>query len=274
MPTPSVSDFNPRLVLKRKKLTVSYFRERLDDSTSFEMMQIPAGQFKMGSPSTEMGHDESEEPRHEVDIQEFWLGKYPVTQAEWTIVSQLPQVDIELKSHPAQFSGEKRPVESISWHEAVEYCKRLSNSSKRTYRLPTEAEWEYACRAGTATPFHFGETITSDLVNYRGTKTYNDGPKGECREETTDVGTFPPNAFGLHDMHGNVWEWCVDNWHENYKGALVDGQAWIEGGNNNLRVLRGGSWGDDPENCRSAYRGSYTPLVRDGSIGFRIVCEF
>lgn len=272
MPTPSVADFKPRLVLKRKKLTVSFFRECLDDSTSFEMMQIPAGHFKMGSPSTETGHDESEEPRHEVDIQEFWLGKFPVTQAEWTIVSQFPQVSIELKSHPALFSGEQRPVESISWHEAVEYCKRLSNYSKRTYRLPTEAEWEYACRAGTTTPFHFGETITSDLANYAGSETYGDGPKGEFREETTDVGTFPPNAYGLHDMHGNVLEWCADHWHDNYKGAPFYGQAWIEDGDDSKRVARGGSWFNYPANCRSACRYYITPAARDDSFGFRVVC--
>ena len=274
MPTHSAADFKPRLVMKRKKLTVSFFREHLDTSTSFEMMQVPAGHFKMGSPSTEIGHHGSEKPRHKVDIQEFWIGKYPVTQEEWAIVSRFPQVDIELKSHPARFSGKKRPVELISWHESVEYCKRLSYYSKRIYRLPIEAEWEYACRAGTTTPFHFGETTTSDLVNYRGTNTYGDGPEGKYRRETTDVGSFPPNAYGLHDMHGNVMEWCADHWHYNYEGAPFYGQAWLDGGDSYQRVVRGGSWNKSPAACRSASRLHFRPDSRNYLIGFRIVCEF
>ncbi|MFM6254295.1 MAG: formylglycine-generating enzyme family protein, partial [Dolichospermum sp.] len=122
---------------------------------------------------------------------------------------------------------DNRPVEFVSWHEAVEFCARLSRIENKVYRLPTEAEWEYACRAGTTTPFHFGETITTDLANYCGYYTYGDGSKGQYREKTTDVGSFPPNPFVLHDMHGNVWEWCQDDWHENYINAPDDGSAWI-----------------------------------------------
>lgn len=274
MPTPSVADFKPRLVTKRKKLTVVYFRERLDGSTSFEMMQVPAGHFKMGSPSTEIKRNENEGPQRTVDIQEFWMGKYPVTQEEWIIVSQFPPVDIELKSNPSHFKEGKRPVESISWHEAVEYCKRLSNHSNRTYRFPTESEWEYACRAGTMAPFHFGETVTTDLANYDGRTKYGEGPNGEYREQTSDVGNFPPNAFGLCDMHGNVWEWCADHWHNNYKGAYPDDRVWIESGSSKFRVIRGGGWNHSPEYCRSASRIGNTPTDRHSDIGFRVVCDF
>jgi formylglycine-generating enzyme required for sulfatase activity len=142
----------------------------------------------------------------------------------------------------------------------------------RTYRLPSEAEWEYSCRAGTTTPFHFGPTITTDLANYNGNYTYGAGPKGIYREETTEVGSFPPNVFGLYDVHGNVYEWCQDVWHDNYEGAPTDGSAWIEGGNQERRVCRGGSWFDGPRFCRSAYRLNVTPANRYYDIGFRVVC--
>jgi formylglycine-generating enzyme required for sulfatase activity len=141
----------------------------------------------------------------------------------------------------------------------------------RQYRLPTEAEWEYACRAGTTTPFHFGPTITSDLANYDGNYVYGDGPKGKFREETTGVGSFPPNALGLYDMHGNVWEWCQDHWHSNYEGAPTDGGAWLP--SSELRLLRGGSWLYYPELCRSAYRDYDFPDNRNCNIGFRVVCS-
>ena len=145
--------------------------------------------------------------------------------------------------------------------------------SGKTYSLPSEAEWEYACRAGTNTPFSFGETITTDLANYHGDYTYGSAPKGQYRKQTTDVGSFPANAFGLYDMHGNVWEWCQDTWHENYDGAPNYGSAWIdENGNNSLRMLRGGSWLNAPRYCRCAYR---VRGVRDDSnddfVGFRVV---
>ncbi|MFM6071877.1 MAG: formylglycine-generating enzyme family protein, partial [Dolichospermum sp.] len=167
-------------------------------------------------------------PQHEVTIKPFSMGKYPITQAQWQAVAALPQVNQELKPNPSRFKGAKRPVERVSWHDAVEFCARLSNHSQRPYRLPSEAEWEYACRAGTITPFHFGETITTELANYNGNNTYGDGPKGVYRGETTEVGSFKiANEFGLYDMHGNVWEWCQDDWHNNYEGAPTDGSAWI-----------------------------------------------
>ncbi|MFM7881761.1 MAG: formylglycine-generating enzyme family protein, partial [Microcystis panniformis] len=152
-------------------------------------------------------------------------------------------------------------VERVNWYQATEFCKRLSRETKREYRLPSEAEWEYACRAGTKTPFHFGETITADLANYLAYK-----------KQTTPVGQFPPNAFGLYDMHGNVWEWCADTWHDNYDGAPTDGSAWIENGNDNRSPLRGGSWYYNPPFCRSAYRNYDFRRVSSFSLGFRVVC--
>ncbi len=166
-----------------------------------------------------------------------------------------------------------RPVEQVNWYDAIEFCARLSKLTVREYRLPSEAEWEYACRAGTTTPFYFGETITGELANYNASNTYADEPNGEYREETTPVGQFPPNAFGLYDMHGNVWEWCADTWHDNYDGAPRDGSVWTENGDDNRSLLRGGSWYSLPNVCRSACRDPYTPRRGDDDdLGFRVVC--
>ncbi|MEQ8464777.1 formylglycine-generating enzyme family protein, partial [Coleofasciculus sp. E1-EBD-02] len=161
-----------------------------------------------------------------------------------------------------------------SWYDCVEFCARLSQYTGWNYRLPSEAEWEYACRAGTTTPFHFGETITTDLANYDGKYIYGAGAKGKYREETTPVGSFQvANAFGLYDMHGNVWEWCLDQWHDSYEGAPSDGQAWIINDNDNhYRLLRGGSWYTYPRYCRCAYRSGNTPAFRYYDNGFRVVC--
>jgi formylglycine-generating enzyme required for sulfatase activity len=156
----------------------------------------------------------------------------------------------------------------------MEFCARLSAHTDRPYRLPSEAEWEYACRAGTTTPFYFGNTLTTEVANYDGNSTYADGLKGEYRKETTSVDHFGvANAFGLCDMHGNVWEWCQDYWHDNYEGAPSDGSAWIKGGNSDLRILRGGSWLYNPWDCRSAYRDYNEPGYVNSFIGFRVVCS-
>jgi formylglycine-generating enzyme required for sulfatase activity len=154
--------------------------------------------------------------------------------------------------------------------EAVEFCARLSKKTGKSYRLPSESQWEYACRAGTTTPFHFGETITLGLANYDSRYTYGIQPTTKYRQQTTEVGSFPPNAFGLYDMHGNVLEWCADVWHDNYNGAPADGSAWESGEDNSLRVLRGGSWNYIPQTCRSASRSWYL-LNSTGKIyGFRV----
>jgi formylglycine-generating enzyme required for sulfatase activity len=244
------------------------------DVLTLEMVSIPAGTFLMGLPDDEPNRYGDESPQHSVTIQPFLLGRYPVTQAQWRTVAALPQVNRELKSDPARFKGDDRPVEQISWNDATEFCDRLSAYSGRQYRLPSEAEWEYACRAGTQTPFHFGETMTTEVANYRGSS-FGGGPQGEFRRATTAVTFFEvANAFGLSDMHGNVWEWCQDDWHNSYERAPTDGSAWTEGGDSTQRVVRGGAWDDEPTNCRSASRSGFK---RDDSrfsgIGFRVACS-
>jgi formylglycine-generating enzyme required for sulfatase activity len=200
------------------------------------------------------------------------MGKFQVTQAQWRVVARYPQAKLALNPEPSYHVGDNRPVERVSWDEATEFCARLSRKTGHTYRLPSEAEWEYACRAKTNTPFHFGLTITPNLANYKGIIPYGSGIKGLYRNQTTPVGNFSANGFGLHDMHGNVREWCEDVWHENYQSALVDSSAWISGGDNHLRVIRGGSWCDDPKDCRSAFRFGDLAGHRDDDTGFRLVC--
>jgi formylglycine-generating enzyme required for sulfatase activity len=238
------------------------FIEKLGNNVILEMVSIPGGKFLMGSPDTGKAQNSTESPQHWVTVPPFFLGKYPITQAQWQAV---------MGNNPSYFKGNNRPVEKVSWNDAIEFCQKLSLKMGRCYRLPSEAEWEYACRAGTSTPFHFGETITPDLANYDGTYTYASGPRGQYREQTTDVGSFPPNAFGLYDMPGNIWEWCQDVWHENYNGATSDGSAWESGGNSKYRLLRGGSWYNLPRYCHSAYRYGDDRGSRYNYIGFRVV---
>lgn len=226
----------------------------------------------MGSPEHEHERYDDEGPQHSVAVQPFFMGQTPITQAQWRAVASMPQIEIELKPNPAEFKGDDRPVENVSWNEAIEFCKRLSEHTGRIYRLPTEAEWEYACRADTTTPFYFGETITTDLVNYKGS-VYQHELKDKGRGETTSVGTFPPNAFGLYDMHGNVLEWCLDQWHSNYVDAPTDGSARQGAKNRKNRVRRGGSWESGAAQCRSAYRLNYIRGTQYTCIGLRIVCE-
>ncbi len=248
------------------------------------MVAIPGGTFLMGSPPNEKDSFKDERPQHEVTVSTFFMGKYPITQAQWRAVASRTDLKVEkdLDPDPSHFKDRggsstrrDRPVEQVNWYDAVEFCARLSKLTGREYRLPSEAEWEYACRAGTTTAFHFGETITGELANYDASKTYADEPKGEYRKETTPVGQFPPNAFGLYDMHGNVWEWCADTWHDNYDGAPRDGSAWIENGDDNRSPLRGGSWFSLPINCRSASRNaskSRRAYFFFNFLGFRVVC--
>jgi formylglycine-generating enzyme required for sulfatase activity/tRNA A-37 threonylcarbamoyl transferase component Bud32 len=262
-------------ITSRKRSEAQFFAENMGGGIILEMVAIPGGTFLMGSPATEKYRHDDESPQHTVRVAPFFMAKYPVTQAQWRAVAAFPKINIDLKPDPSDFKGANRPVEQVNWHEAVEFCARLSQKTGKTYRLPSEAEWEYACRAGTTTPFHFGETITPDLANYDGgDSTYASETKGIYREQTTDVGSFLPNAFGLYDMHGNVWEWCADPWHENYQGAPVDGSVWEFGGNQNSRLQRGGSWFSNPRHCRSAYRLRSEPDIRSSSLGFRAAVSF
>ncbi len=235
----------------------------LGEGVNLEMVHIPAGTFLMGAAPNEVGADSDEYPQHPVTVKSFYMGKYPVTQAQWQAVMG--------GDNPSYFKGENRPVEQVSWEDAKAFCDRLSQRTAQTVRLPSEAEWEYACRAGTTTPFYFGETITPDLVNYDGNYPYGGAPEGKYRQETTPVGSFPPNAFGLYDMHGNVWEWCEDVWHKNYEGAPSDGSVWETGGENSYRLLRGGSWDTLAVWCRAASRYRLTPGSRYNTVGLRVV---
>jgi formylglycine-generating enzyme required for sulfatase activity len=277
MPTPNTKY---RINLHYQEQRSRYYAEDLGNGILLKMVEISGGSFVMGSPETEEGRSDSESPQHEVRLGDFFMGMYPVTQGQWQAIATLEPVQQELDPDPSRFKAADRPVEKVSWLDAVEFCDRLSRQTKRDYRLPTEAEWEYACRAGTTTPFHFGETIVTDLANYDGS-TYGKGAKGINRQEITPVGSFPANAFGLYDMHGNVWEWCADGWHGNYADKPEDLK---ENGNlpwrsakslaaEGFRSLRGGSWINDPRSCRSASRYFNRPAGRGGSIGFRVVCR-
>ncbi|NJO63996.1 MAG: formylglycine-generating enzyme family protein [Richelia sp. RM2_1_2] len=267
-------------IIERYRRTGLHFVESLGSGVELEMVLIKGGTFTMGAPEDEEGSSDDERPQHQVTVPTFFMGKYQVTQAQWKAAANLPQVERELQPEPSNFKGDNRPVEQVSWYDAVEFCARLSNHTGRKYSLPSEAEWEYACRAGTTTPFHFGETITSELANYNANYTYGASPEGEYREETTPVGSFGvANVFGLYDMHGNVWEWCLDDWHDNYEGAPENGSAWFVSEDDNLSqkqgraVLRGGSWSGNPPSCRSAYRSNYITRVNSiSSFGFRVVC--
>ncbi len=231
----------------------------LGRGVTLRLALIPAGKFLMGSPESENGRFDVEK-QHKVMISNpFYMGIHQVTQAQYEAV---------MGANPSIFKGNNLPVETVNWHCAVEFCRKLSETTGRNVRLPTEAEWEYACRAGTTTPFYFGKTISTDLANYSGMDdAYGYGSEGEDRGRTTPVGSFLANAWGLYDMHGNVLEWCSD-WYGNYPdGEVTDPQGPSDG---DKRILRGGSWLDDPVLCRSAYRGLDLPGRRDFFIGFRV----
>jgi len=247
--------------------------EQIHDDIRLEMVTINGGEFMMGSPAKELQRYD-DESSHLVTVPDFYMGRYPVTQAQWRSVAGLPQVERELELDPSNFKGDHRPVEQVSREDTIEFCARLSAYTNRLYRLPTEAEWEYACRAGTTTPFHFGETISPELANYDSSVAYADSPTSESRGETTPVDHFDiANAWGLCDMHGNVWEWCQDRWHDNYEGAPEDGSAWMSEDSENIRyVWRGGSWLSNPGDCRSAFRDGY-PDGRFSDLGFRLACS-
>ncbi|MGF1487046.1 MAG: SUMF1/EgtB/PvdO family nonheme iron enzyme [Prochloraceae cyanobacterium] len=252
--------------IKKTNLTAEYLTLDLGDGIYLDTIPLSGGTFQMGAAAKEKGSDLREKPRHEITVSNFAIGKYLITQAQWRVVaSKYARVNRDLNENPAHFQGDDRPVEKVSWYDAIEFCDRLSQKTGLVYRLPTEAEWEYAARAGSSTPFAFGETITSDLANYDANYTYARETAGKYRAETVDVGSFPPNAFGLYDMHGQVWEWCFDSWRENYLE---------NSNNNNISPLRGGAWNYSPNYCRSACRydiGEKNLISK--FIGFRVVCE-
>ena len=251
-------------ITNRRNASAKYFTEDLGNGVLLEMVEIPGGTFMMGSPANEAERDSDESPKHQVTVPSFCMGKYELTQAQYQAI---------MGNNPANFKGNNRPVENVSWDDAVAFCQKLSQRTGKKYRLPSEAEWEYACRAGTTTPFYFGESITPELVNYDGNYPYASAPKGQYRQQTTDVGTFPPNAFGLYDMHGNVLEWCQDDYQENYINAPTDGSASTVL-SATYKLLRGGSWHYDARNCRSALRAGHLRGNRLNDCGFRVVSSF
>jgi formylglycine-generating enzyme required for sulfatase activity len=258
--------------LRRRPIEVQAYSEILATGVALRLIAIRGGEFIMGSPFHEPERGYAEGPQHRVKLEGFLLGQTPITQAQWREVASWPPAGRALNADPSRFKGADRPVERVSWEEAIEFCRRLSRDTGRSYTLPSEAQWEYACRAGTTTPFAFGETLATELANYNGSYSYANGPKGLNRGQTTPVGMFPPNAWGLQDMHGNVWEWCLDSWHDRYEGAPADGTAWVSGGDQDRRLLRGGSWFNFPRYCRSAYRTHFQPVYASIDVGFRVCC--
>lgn len=244
-----------------------------------ELVLIQGGSFEMGSPVSE-NRREKDEVRHSVAISPFYMGTHEVTQKAYREL---------MGSNPSQFRGENLPVENVSWHDAILYCNKRSIAENLTpayaitcsgdtmmvtwdrkangYRLPTEAEWEYACRAGTVTPFFTGENVTVDQANYYGTYPYDGYPSGHYRNRTIPTGSLVPNAWGLYDMHGNVWEWCWD-WYGAYDTAAAENPAGPDSGT--YRVNRGGGWNDFGRHLRSAYRAAYPPENKTFNLGFRI----
>ena len=281
----------PPLQLLRWQARTQVFYEELGDGARLTMVRIPAGSFQMGSAEQEPGRQSNEGPVHEVTLAEFLIGQTPITQAQWRAVAGWQERPgerwgRELNPEPSKFQGEEarllagetntdgRPVERVSWLEAMEFCSRLSQRTKRNYTLPSEAQWEYACRAGTSTAYCFGDSIDIEVVNFERTRTYGDEPTDDGHGRTTSVKFFAANPWGLYDMHGNVLEWCVDHWHDNYEDAPADGSSWLNDHEeeSGRRLMRGGSWNVIHRECRSAYRDHSVPGNVDSDIGFRVVC--
>ena len=280
----NLEDFSFPIEILRESRQDWQYIEQLGNNLTLGLVKIPTGSFVMGASEEELESRNDERPQHKVTVFEFYMGKYPVTQVQWRFVASLPEVERSLDPNPSGFEGDDHPVERVSWLDAVEFCARLSQQTSRNYRLPSEAEWEYACRARTTTPFHFGETIDAKIANYHAQDEetgstvhpgkYGRGQLGEWREQTMPVGSFKvANLFGLNNMHGNVWEWCADHWQESYEEVPVDGSIWIDpdASENAERSLRGGSWDFPPQYCRSACRYSGIADWRDDAIGFRVV---
>ncbi|MFO7031344.1 hypothetical protein B9T07_15370 [Limnospira fusiformis CCALA 023] len=261
--------------MSRRPSQAQNFIENLRNGVTLEMVFIPGGTFLMGSPGNE--GNQTEKPQHRVTIEPFLIAKYPITQKQWQQVASFAKLQRELKWYPSDFKGEKLPVEKVSWYDVVEWCGRLSQKVGRAYRLPSEAEWEYAARGGTTTAFYVGDSLTTDIANY-----YD--RKGVFRQQTTPVDQFQhENPFGLCDIHGNVFEWCADPWHDNYNNAPSDGRVWdnqqiydnyLENladllNSNEERVVRGGSWDTGQDKCRCANRWIASPEFPSVSYGFR-----
>ena len=253
------ADGPPKVVLEGATVTMD-----IGKGVKLELVRIEPGTFMMGSPETNSDSDPSEQPAHQVKISKpFYMGKFEITQQQWGVIRGN-------QSHSN--TGEQYPADSISWNDAVNWCKEISEKTGVKMHLPTEAQWEYACRSGAKTRYYFGDQIKPESANYSGTdKSKNIG-------KTSLVGKYPPNAWGLYDMHGNVWEWCEDTLHENFEKAPEDGSAWMDPASKFNRVRKGGSWHEDAASLRSAVRwGSpgdeKEPDMRNNVSGFRVIVE-
>jgi formylglycine-generating enzyme required for sulfatase activity len=244
-----------------------YYTRNLGNGIALDMVHIPAGSFMMGASEgeEEEGLYDLEKPQHLVTLSAFHISKFPITQVQYQAVM--------MGENPSDAIGNNLPVHRVSWEKAKEFCQNLSQKFGEIYSLPSESQWEYACRAGTTTPFYFGNNINADVANYDGVCSYGHKQRGRYlyRKKPTGVGRFPPNAFGLYDLHGNIREWCEDICDRNYHGAPTDGKPWISE-KDQFHVLRGGFWGNSPRHCRSAAR-----FLRHNSIGmyyggFRVMC--
>ena len=268
--------------LSRSQGECEVYREDLGNGVELEMVKVPGGEFLMGEDEARAAEYEKEcgrwdkkedckifakwqTPRHRVKVEAFLMGKYEVTQRQWRVVmGGLPP---ELEKLEEKFKGDDKPVVNVSWEEVKEFIKRLGKG----YRLPSEAEWEYAARGGTSSAYGFGEEINPVIVNYNGNYPAGKTKKGLYRNGPVDVGELGlANRYGLYDMHGNVWEWCEDDWHESYNGAPTDSRAWIDASRAAYRVIRGSSWNGSAVLCRSAYRYGFAPGGRGNGVGFRL----
>ena len=258
--TPTLNDKGEIITWTRHN--AEQFTEDLGKGINLDLLVIPSGVFQMGSPPHHGNPDE--QPQHLVTIKSFLMGRFLITQEQWkAVMGKLP---------PCRFKGDNLPVERVSWNDVQRFCERLSKKTDRTYQLPSETQWEYACRAGSTTPFSCGETITIDFANFNGEHIFMKEPRGYYRHVTTEGATFPPNAFGLYDMHGNLWEWCADTWLDDYTSSPRDSSSY-QNKDSRYRVVRGGSWHEPPELCRSATRLRVLESDAEEFIGFRVVCE-
>lgn len=262
-------------IISESPIQVTYFdepylRQQLRKMLPLRMVKIPAGEFLMGSPPTEANREEQEGPQRSLQVPSFYMGAYAITQKQYETV---------MGNNPSYFTddqgkdGANLPVEQITWQEADAFCKQLSELTGRTYRLPSEAEWEYACRAGTTTPFSFGETLTTEIANFFADFSFTENYEENYRNTPAAADSFWPNDFGLYNMHGNVHEWCADDYHDSYGSAPSDANKWLSNNTQASKVMRGGSWFNDIHLCRSAARDKNTQVGRSNASGFRVVCE-
>jgi formylglycine-generating enzyme required for sulfatase activity len=289
--------------LLRQPRLVQGYREELAANHAFTMVWIPPGRFWMGSSSSEAGRTDAEGPQQLVQVRGFFISQTPITQAQWQAVASWKKREGERwgweltpepsffqpRSHPKartfdqgrfsmlqrEVNSEQRPVDNVSWNDAIEFCNRLSQRTGRAYTLPSEAQWEFACRAGSPDAFTFGATLAPTLANVRWPADTEISAPGRHQRQTTPVGMYPANAWGLHDMHGNVGEWCFDHWRERDEVAAADDAPWLMKDDREQlreRVIRGGSWNSEAIHCRSASRTSGAPLLQDMKVGFRVVC--